>query len=157
MMDKSPSTSRRVFLTSAAAASAAGLVGCLGRDESSGGTPRFDFGGVLVSSRPQAEEHQPLDVSVEIQQTGEVRYDETHTIDNVVHDVAVIVKEEWMESRVPYTITLSTPVHEDVTFATAEFDEESDRFVDELVYFEFALNKRSITVHPVTGDESELQ
>lgn len=155
-MNKYGATKRREFLVSAVAAGAVGITGCLSRGDSGEAdrTPRFDFGGVIVSSRPQAEKYQPLDVSVTIDQAGEERYDETHTVEDVVHGAAVVVSEEWMRSRVPHTITVSTPVHDAFTLSTEKFDEEiNDEFVDEVVYFKFALNDQSITIHPVPVEE----
>ena len=152
--DDSATLGRRRILVSTAMG-IAGFAGCLdglGTGDGAGPTG-FDFGGVIIYSRPTAEEYQPLDVSVTIERDGEKRYDETYTVDDIVHGTAAIVSERWDEPRTPRTITVSSPEHEAQTLSTAEFDEEADRFDDELLYFTFELTGLGIIYRPVPVDE----
>ena len=148
-------TGRREFLVSAAAAGLVGFAGCLDGEVVGRGDDRtaFEFGGVIVYSRPTAEQYQPLDVSVSIERDGEEQYDETYTVDEIVHGTAAIVSETWDEPRAPRTISVSSPEHEVQTLSTAEFDEEADSYDDELLYFTFELTGLGITPRPTPVDE----
>lgn len=149
-------TGRRGFLVSTAVAGLTGLAGCLDGGVAGRGDDRtgFEFGGVIIYSRPTAKGYQPLDVTVTIERDGEKRYDETYTVDDVVHGTAAIVSKTWEEPRAPRTITVSSPEHDTQTISTAEFDEETDQYDDELLYFTFDLTGVGITFRPTPVDES---
>lgn len=153
-MEITGQTTRRKFLTSTSIG-AVGLTGCLteNEEEAIGTTTRFDFGGVIIRTRPTAEKIQPIDASVTIEKEGEKKYDRSHTIEDQIDGIVTTVEEDWMKSRVPYTITVSTPEHDKRVLSTTEFDNETDKYVDKLVYFEFWVHGITISIHPVDVEE----
>ena len=144
---------RRSFTKLAGAASLFGSSGCLAKPQAKlqASAPSFDFAGVIVESLPTAERHQPLDVTVRIEQAGTTKYHKSHTVEDIVYGVAFRVIEGWMDQRVPYAVTVSSPAHEAITYTTARLDEEDKRgkFSNESVYFLFQLTANTILFRPI--------
>ena len=144
---------RRNLLKMAAPAFLLGTAGCIGNaiPGNENASPKFAFAGVIVESLPTAEEHLPLEVTVRIEQDSEVRYEETHTVEDVVNDVAFKITKEWMNERVPYGVTVSSPVHEPNTYSTKrlEQDDQRGKFSDRSVYFGFQLTANTIIFRPI--------
>ncbi|MGB9957586.1 hypothetical protein ACOZ4B_14515 [Haloferax prahovense] len=128
------------------------LAGCVDdfRRESQTATPSFDFAGVIVESLPTAEQYQPLDVTVTVEQNGNVRYHDSHTVEEIVYGEAVRVTKDWMSERVPYRVTISTPVHESTAYSTGRLDNEDKRgkYSDASLFFRFQLTANTILFRP---------
>lgn len=150
---------RRAFLRAGGTACLLAGAGCTttSQPDVTATAPRFDFAGVIVESLPTALEHQPFDVTVTIDEGGTRLYDERHTVDDVVHDVAFRVTEAWMHDRAPYSVTVSSPVHESTTHSTTELaaNDRFGRFSGESVYFVFELFGSSIVFRPHVAERSD--
>lgn len=132
-----------------------GLIGCLGgANTAPGNRPlQFDFGGVVVYSRPSSEQYQPWEVTVTIDRHDGRQYSETEVVDGVTHGVAFVVEEDWMQERLPNSIGVTTSAYErEITFTGRFGPEIAEKFPNQVVYFEFVLTKGGIAVHPLPSE-----
>lgn len=67
-----------------------------------------------------AEEHETVDVTVNVNANGREVYNQEHTISDLSTMDGVVIEEEWMDISQEYVITVRTSIHDEPTVFTSE-------------------------------------